>query len=145
MNAFLRCLVSALLLAFLSTEIRSQSVDQFLAALGQVESGNNDAAVGDGGAALGRYQIHQSYWQDAVDHDPSIGGSYGDVVNPDYAKKIVLAYLDRYAPKALKAGNWETCARLHNGGPRVVKKPVPRKLWRATTKYWQRIKLALGV
>ena len=43
----------------------AQSDARLLVALGQVESGGNRLAVGDRGAALGRYQLHASSWRDA--------------------------------------------------------------------------------
>ena len=69
--------------------------DDLFHAIGEVESGNDDDAVGDDGNALGRYQIWEIYWQDAIEHDPSIGGEYTDVTNPEYARKVMLAYWDR--------------------------------------------------
>ena len=43
----------------------AQTDARLLVALGQVESGGNRLAVGDHGAALGRYQLHASSWRDA--------------------------------------------------------------------------------
>jgi hypothetical protein len=108
--------------------------DDLLQAIGQVESGNNDDAVGDNGKALGRYQIWYVYWKDAVEYDPSIGGEYSDVTDPDYAKKIVLAYWARYATKG-RLGHEPTDedkARIHNGGPNGHKKD-------STLKYWDKV------
>ena len=92
----------------------STDVDGILRAIAQVESNHNDDAIGDGGKAIGRYQIHKVYWMDAVQYDPSIGGKYEDCKDPVYARKIVVAYLSRYAP------NWniDTVAGIHNGGPK---------------------------
>ena len=104
--------------------------DRLLDAIATVESDNNPAAVGDGGKAIGVFQIHKVYWQDAVDHDPSIGGCYEDCRDPAYARRIVIAYMDRYAPANASD---ETLARIHNGGPRGHKKS-------ATTKYWNKVK-----
>ena len=92
-------------------------LDRVLDAIQKVETGgckNPSAAVGDNGKAIGPLQIHRAYWQDAIDHDPSIGGKYEDCVNEAYARQIVIAYLTRYAP------NWniDTVARVHNGGPK---------------------------
>lgn len=87
--------------------------DRLLDAIATVESDNNPAAVGDGGKAIGVFQIHKVYWQDAVDHDPSIGGCYEDCRDPAYARRIVIAYMDRYAPANASD---ETLARIHNGG-----------------------------
>lgn len=91
----------------------STDVDGILRAISKVESNHKDGAIGDNGKAIGRYQIHKVYWQDAVQYDPSIGGKYEDCRDPVYARKIVVAYLSKYAP------NWNinTIAGIHNGGP----------------------------
>ena len=86
-------------------------VDQLLVAIATVESSNNPNAVGDAGKAIGVYQIHKGYWQDAVEFDKTLGGSYQDCYDPDYARRVVLAYMTRYAPKNATA---EDLARLHN-------------------------------
>lgn len=44
-------------------------------AIRQVETGSErdpENAVGDGGMAIGPYQIHEVYWRDAKDYDPSL-------------------------------------------------------------------------
>jgi muramidase (phage lysozyme) len=110
-----------------------------------VESRNDPKAVGDGGAAIGIYQIHQGYWQDAVDFDKSLGGSYNDCFNPEYAERVVRAYLKRYAPVDATV---EQLARIHNGGCNILKKqhskkPKEKKAWDNTTKYWNKIKKEL--
>jgi hypothetical protein len=98
---------------------------------GQPNEGRD--AVGDGGAALGPYQIHREYWQDAVERDKSLGGTYEDVKDPAYAERVVRAYMARYAPKG---ADFETLARIHNGGPKGAKKE-------STMGYWGRVKAAL--
>lgn len=108
-------------------------VDSLLVAIATVESGNDSRAVGDGGKAIGAYQIHKVYWQDAVDFDKTLGGSYQDCYDPDYARRVVLAYLKRYAPAGATA---ETLARIHNGGPRGYLK-------KATLKYWTKVQKEL--
>jgi len=89
-------------------------VNGYLSAIRQVESSGNDNAVGDKGKAIGPYQIHHDYWKDALEYDPSIGGKYTDCFNEAYARKVVIAYMSRYAP------NWNlsTIAGIHNGGPK---------------------------
>lgn len=98
-----------------------------------MESGGDPRAVGDGGRAIGMYQIHRAYWQDAVDHDPSIGGTYRDCYDPAYAERIVRAYLSRYAPRG---ATLEQLARIHNGGPKG-------HLKKATLGYWTKVRDAL--
>ena len=106
---------------------------KLLEAIRQVESHGNPNLVGDNGKAIGSFQIWRTYWQDAVEHDKTIGGKYEDCKNDEYAKRIVLAYWDRYAPK--NATN-EQLARIHNGGPQGWKNSN-------TIKYWNKIKKEL--
>lgn len=89
--------------------------------------------MGDGGKAIGAYQIHRAYWQDAVAHDKSLGGRYEDCFDPHYARRVVIAYLSRYAPKGATA---EQLSRIHNGGPKGHRKS-------ATVKYWHKVKKEL--
>ena len=92
----------------------------FFKALHQVETGGRfGAIVGDNGAALGPLQIHRAYWQDS-----RIGGTYEQCADLEFSKRVVTAYLKRYAPAAWAAGDVETLARVHNGGPRGHLKPA---------------------
>lgn len=111
---------------------------RLLDAIRIVESGGNDNAVGDGGNAIGPYQIWRNYWKDAVDHDPSIGGKYEDCFDQKYAEKIVNAYMDRYAiPRRLGHDpTFEDIARIHNGGPNGHRK-------KATVSYWEKVQKEL--
>lgn len=102
-------------------------------AIRQVETRGNPNAVGDNGKAIGSYQIWRTYWQDAVEHDKSIGGSYEDCKKDEYAKRIIVAYWDRYAPKNATD---EQLARIHNGGPKG-------HTHAATLKYWKKIVKAM--
>ena len=120
---------------FIST-LRGKSLKQtreFLAALRQVESSGNDKAVGDNGNAIGAYQIWQNYWRDAVEFDKTIGGKYADCYDRQYSERVVVAYLNRYAPEG---ASWEILARIHNGGPKGYK-------IKATEEYWQKVKREL--
>ena len=107
--------------------------NRLLDAMYTVESSRGKVLVGDGGKAIGPYQIWYSYWQDAVEYDPSIGGVYRDCMRKDYAERIVWAYWCRYAPQGASI---QDLARIHNGGSRGYKNPK-------TLKYWDRIKQAL--
>jgi len=103
----------------------------FFHALAAVESNHNDDAVGDGGKAIGRYQIWHVYWYDATEFS-GIGGRYHDVKNKAYAERIMRAYWKRYARTAYYAKDYETLARIHNGGPTGHKK-------KATLPYWNKV------
>lgn len=113
---------------------RAELPSGFAKALHAVEtSGRTGAVLGDGGAARGPLQIHRGYWLDAVQFDKTIGGRYEDVQSLEYATRIVDAYMRRYARRAYDAGDCETLARVHNGGPSGATKS-------ATLKYWERVK-----
>lgn len=137
----LRLLAVVLALAIAYVAPSQVRVDErLLDAIMQVESGGDPAAVGDGGRAIGAYQIHRGYWQDAVEFDKSIGGVYEDCFDPIYARKVVVAYLTRYAPKN---ATMEQCARIHNGGCNIFKKKKDSKAWHNTTAYWNKVRKVL--
>ena len=109
--------------------------DVLLNAICEVESNCVYTAVGDNGKAIGSYQIWECYWKDAVEFDSSIGGVYEDCYDEKYAKKIVRAYMKRYATKKRigRKVTDEDRARIHNGGPNGYKK-------KATEGYWKNVK-----
>ena len=107
----------ALLLALCATA-QAAPPDSFFRALHVVEtSGRTGPIIGDGGRALGPLQIHRAYHADA-----RIGGDYARCADLDYSKRVVSAYLQRYAPAAWASGDVVTLARIHNGGPRGASK-----------------------
>ena len=95
-------------------------------------SGKARPTDGDGGRAIGPYQIHRDYW-----FDSRLPGRYADCRSEPYARRVVLAYFRRYEPEALAAGDMEALARLHNGGPRWRERP-------ATADYWRRVRKHLA-
>ena len=119
--------------------LHSHATDnRFFNALHQVESsGRTGRVIGDNGRALGPLQIHREYFQDAVEVDPSLGKNYNQVTDLGFAKRVVTAYVKRYAPKAVATNDFQTLARVHNGGPRGHKNP-------ATVGYWNKIKKNLN-
>ena len=118
---------SLLFLALASTAFAAPP-DSFFRALHIVETGGKRGAIiGDNGAALGPLQIHRAYHADS-----RVAGDYSRCADLEYSKRVVSAYLQRYAPEAWAKGDIETLARIHNGGPRGVSKP-------ATFNYAQRV------
>ncbi len=110
-----------------------------LQAICAVESNCDGSKVGDGGRAIGPYQIWNVYWQDAVEFDESIGGTYEDCVEKEYSERIIRAYWQRYATQKRlgRKPTDEDKARIHNGGPNGYKK-------KSTEKYWNKIKEKLN-
>ena len=102
-------------------------MDRLLDAIATVESRSDPAALGDAGRAAGVYQIHRSYWADAI-RILGVNWQYGEANNPQKAREVVRAYLCHY-------GSGKTLlemARIHNGGPRGCEKastlPYARKI-----------------
>jgi len=106
----------------------------FLDAIRRVETGGlpnaGKGAVGDKGASIGPYQLQRAYHADAR----MKAGRYEDCsTDATYSEQTMLAYFARYAPKALESKDWETLARVHNGGPKGHTK-------KATLGYWTKVK-----
>jgi len=109
----------ALLLALCATA-QAAPPASFFRALHVVEtSGRTGAILGDQGRALGPVQIHRAYHADS-----RVAGDYSRCADLDYSRRVVTAYLQRYASQAWAAGDVKTLARIHNGGPRGASKPA---------------------
>jgi hypothetical protein len=111
---------------------------QILDAIRAVESrGLDPTPDGDGGRAIGPYQIAAPYWMDAAEQDLSLfEGEWFDCRDREYAERVIGAYMERYCPEAWAAGDAEIIARTHNGGPRG-----PMRC--STLDYWGRVKALL--
>lgn len=102
----------ALLFALAATA-HAAPPESFWRALHLVEtSGRHGPILGDNGRSLGPLQISRAYFTDS-----RAGGTYEQVTDLGFARKVVSAYLQRYAPQAWAAGDVVTLARIHNGGP----------------------------
>ena len=115
---------------FLALALTAQCAppDSFFRALHLVETGGKRGAIiGDNGRALGPLQIHRAYHIDS-----RVAGDYSRCADLDYSKRVVTAYLQRYAPAAWANGDVNTLARIHNGGPRGASKP-------ATIRYGEKV------
>ena len=109
-----------------------KGLDQFLKAIRKVETGvmkdEGIGAKGDNGRSIGPYQIQKGYWLDS-----KVAGKWEQcLTDKDYSEKVMIAYWKRYCPKAFEAGDWETLARIHNGGPKGHTK-------KATLGYWVKV------
>ncbi len=147
MNKYLKTslifLILAILVAFFAAAASGSNIPlpselKLLKAINKVEaSGVRDGKIlGDNGKALGPFQIHRIYWQDAHEFDKSLGGKYEDCQHWDYSVRVVHSYWRRYAPEALRKGDYETLSRVHNGGPNGTRKP-------ATLSYWRKVQIVL--
>ena len=95
--------------------------ESFFRALHLVEtSGRTGPILGDGGRSLGQLQIHRGYHKDS-----GIAGDYSRCADLAYSRRVVSAYLKRYAPEAWRnVDDVHTLARIHNGGPNGARKPA---------------------
>jgi hypothetical protein len=115
-----------------------EMISRLEAAIWMKESSGRDGWIlGDNDNALGPLQIWRSAWTDALQHDPSIGGSYEDCANIEYALKIFRAYMDRYCvPHRIGDMPYdEAAARIWNGGPRGHRKNATIAYWHAVENF----------
>jgi hypothetical protein len=125
----------------LATPLQGCARRVVLDAIRFVESSGRDVVPdGDGGKAIGPFQIHRVYWLDAVQSEPALGPvagfDYQHCRDRRYAERVVAAYMQRYVPAAWARADAEVIARTHNGGPRGAHKS-------ATDGYWRRVERAL--
>lgn len=146
---FIGFLVLALILSFAAfAKASPPDLDGLYDSISAVESNNGkNASDGDNGKSIGHFQIQYCYWLDAT-HRPIyklgkvIGykrihdGDYDDVRTPAYARQVMLWYWQRYAAAALEQGDWQTLARVHNGGPNGAR-------MKSTEMYWYKVKAVL--
>ena len=116
----------------LATTIHAAPPESFWRAMHQVEAGGKTGWIwGDNRRSLGPLQISKAYHQDS-----KVPGSWHNCTSLTYSRRVATAYLKRYAPKAWAAGDCQTLARIHNGGPKGHKKG-------ATVGYWVKIRKEL--
>ena len=105
------------------------SESEWLDAIAMQESGDKDVPDhkdSNGRVVKGRYQISEAYWKDAR----MVEGEWDQCrTDPVYSRRTVLAYMRRYVPAALAAGDWMTLSRTHNGGPNGAKNPKTFNYW----------------
>ena len=118
MTLFFR-LASAAFPFFIASMAQGAPKESFWRALHLVEtSGRIGPILGDNGRALGPLQIHRGYHKDS-----GIAGDYSRCADLAYSRRVVSAYLKRYAPEAWRNGDdVHTLARIHNGGPKGASK-----------------------
>jgi len=123
----------ALLAFVLSSKASGAEPRTLLAAIRQVESsGRADPPPGDGGKAIGPYQIWHSYWTDA-----GVPGKYAECRGRAYSERVVRAYWRRYCPEAVASGDAERMAKIHHMGPCPERDPEEAE------RYWNKVCAAL--
>tara|TARA_R100000808_G_scaffold9318_2_gene25660 strand:+ start:3809 stop:4210 length:402 start_codon:yes stop_codon:yes gene_type:complete len=116
-------------LCFAGVTLSAAPSESFWKALHWEETrGRTGAIYGDGGRSFGPLQISRAYWQDS-----RVKGKWADCASLAYSRRVVAAYMQRYAPVAWSTGDYQKLARIHNGGPTGHRK-------RATVAYWHRVR-----
>lgn len=102
---------------------------QFFAALHLIEAGGKlHPRDGDHGKAIGPFQIHKPYWQDAVEFNPELQKEgYQKCRDYAYAIRVIKAYMQRFDKTAWDHQDWKTLAQIHNGGPKGRQRPAARQ------------------
>ena len=119
-------------------ENKTVNFQRFAAALAKVESNNNPKAHNIREDARGLLQVRANYFKDAQKFDKELARfGHNDCFNKQVAIRVFYSYCSRYEPLALKNGDWETLARLHNAGWNWKAKRS------ATNNYWRKVKKAL--
>lgn len=115
---------------------------------------DGNTPLGDNGAAKGPLQIHPGFWVDAVEYynrkagkgwlEPGIKFSlmqgrdiHGITKQCEYedleyfwpSVMTSLLYYARFALQALEADDWQTLARIHNGGPDGADQAATEPYW----------------
>jgi hypothetical protein len=122
-------------LAFLALAFSAHAAppESFWAALHTVETGGRLGPIlGDNGRSLGPLQCSKAAFIDS-----KVAGSYEQVADLAFARKVAEAYLQRYAPEAYRTGDAATLARVWNGGPKGASKS-------ATLPYSRRVLAAMA-
>ena len=100
-------------------------ITNLILAIIMIESGGNDLAIGDNGKAFGCMQIHQCVIDD-VNRIKRTSYTIQDAYNREKSIEIFKIYTDHYA------FNFESKARVWNGGPRGMDKSQ-------TINYWKKV------
>jgi len=127
-------------LVVLCLQLQADLPPRFIAALHYAESRGKTNRIkdGDGGRAIGPFQIHKIYWKSAMEFR-NLGGTYQDCRKYDYSVKVVNACMERWASEHIKAGNWEAVARIHTGGPNGWKRNTTKRYGAVVTNHMKKL------
>ena len=122
-------------LTTIRTAAKTATLDDLLDAIEFVESKCDADAIGDGGNAVGSFQIWKIYVDD-VNRINRLHGNgtrymYGTRRSRKFSREMATIYLKHYG------GTFEEMARKHNGGPQGHKKE-------STKAYWLKVKARMA-
>ncbi len=139
MKSFFNFVIIVIAMMIVMSCSDNKSMDKFFRAIRQVETGgmkdNGLGAIGDKGKSYGPYQIQYNYWKDA---NMKYGTWERCLTDEAYSREVMMKYLRRYAKDALEQGDWQTLARIHNGGPKGHTRTSTKKYWTKVYKELQK-------
>ncbi len=121
--------------------------DDLLDAIEWVESKGDTNAVGDNGRAVGAYQIHHCFVEDA-----SYARKYDwhnftdkDRLNKKECREMIRCYMSLYASygRLGREPTFEDIARIFNGGPDGWKKKSTKAYWLKVKKRMEYLKMRI--
>lgn len=124
--------MASLLVQFIVCQLSNDPFFTVAKAMMYVESRGDPQAIGDGGKAIGVFQIHRAYWADGT-RFLGVSWPYSDAKDPAKAIAVVQAYTKHYAAVHGRSWTAEIIAKIHNGGPLGWKKA-------STKSYWNRVR-----
>ena len=102
----------------------------FFYAINMVETGGRRGAIRGTHGELGPMQIRVAYWRDS-----GVSGRWEDCAGYDYSCKVMTAYYRRFANEFVNRQDYQSLARIHNGGPKGYKMPATRNYWANVRKH----------
>ncbi len=106
----------------------------FLALLAALESGGDHAAIGDGGRAWGKYQLHAGFVAEA-NRVAGTAYTHADAWCPVRSGEIVVIWHNHHGRRSGTFGDLVLMARQHNGGPRGHEKRATEGYGRKATRW----------
>ena len=87
--------------------------DKFLDAVAMVESSGRTNAIGDGGKALGMFQLHRAAWEDAAKIDRSLGDYKTGAMNRETSRRAARVYFSILSARLIRAQAANSPAHLY--------------------------------
>lgn len=126
-----RCVLLFIIYLFAFKAIGEIVPNNFVVAIHQVETQGRFGAIHGANGELGPLQVTKRCWKDS-----HVSGHFSQCSDYNFSIKIMNLYLNRYCADAIKHNDFETMARIWNGGPNGIHV-------RATISYWKKIRKEL--
>ena len=109
-----KMLKSILLASLVSSSCLASVSEKFLDSVAQIESSGRLNCIGDGGKALGQFQLHRAAWEDAKKNNPSLGDYQTAAFDRDKSRQAARIYFDILTARFRRAtGQYPTHGQLY--------------------------------